>query len=81
MVQWYDILQQRSNISRNITATMRSDSWSNAINSYVMVHLVYSLNLLGNKEARSGMGFGGPGGWGGPGGGGRGGRGGGGRPF
>jgi hypothetical protein len=78
-VQWYDILQQRSNISRAISATMRSDSWTNAINSYVMVHLIYTLNLLGNKEAR-GMGFGGPGGWGGPGGGGRGGRGGG-RPF
>ena len=78
MVQWYDILQQRSNISRSISATMRSDSWTNAINSYVMVHLVYSLNLLGNKEAR-GMGFGGPGGFGGFGGpGGRGGRGGGG---
>ncbi len=83
-VQWYDILQQRSNISRSITATMRSDSWSNAINSYVMVHLIYNLNLLGNKDAR-GQGFGGPGGWGGPGGGNRGGgpggRGGGGRPF
>ena len=83
MVQWYDILQQRSNISRAISATMRSDTWSNAINSYVMVHLTYTLNLLGNKEAR-GMGFGGPGGFGGFGGfggGGRGGRGGGGRPF
>ena len=76
-VQWYDILRQRSNISRAITATTRSDSWTNAINSYVMVHLVYTLNLLGNKDAR-GQGFGGPGGWGGPGGGGPGGRGGGG---
>ena len=83
MVQWYDILRQRSNISRSISATMRSDSWTNAINSYMMVHLVYNLNLLGNKDARAG-GFGGPGpgGFGGPGGG-RGGRGGGpgGRPF
>ena len=82
-VQWYDILQERSNISRAITATMRSDSWSNAINSYVMVHLIYNLNLLGNKDAR-GQGFGGPGGFPGggrPGGGGPGGRGGGGRPF
>ena len=80
-VQWYDILRQRSNISRTISATMRSDSWTNAINSYVMVHLVYTLNLLGNKEARSAMGPQGPnggpqgrGGQGGPGGpGGRGG--------
>ena len=77
-VQWYDILRQRSNISRNISAIMRSDTWTNAINSYVMVHVIYSLNLLGNKEARGQMpsGFGGPGGGRGPGG-----RGGGGRPF
>ena len=63
-VQWYDILRQRSNISRAISATMRSDSWSNAINSYVMVHIIYTLNLLGNKDARA-NGFGGPGGPGG----------------
>ncbi len=83
-VQWYDILQQRSNISRAISATMRSDTYTNAINSYVMVHLIYSLNLMGNKQARGQMGPGGPGGpGGGPGGGGPGGRGGfgGGRPF
>ncbi len=51
-VQWYDILQQRSNISRALTATRRSDTWSNAINSYVMVHAIFNFNLLGNKEAR-----------------------------
>ena len=78
-VQWYDILKQRSNISRAITASMRSDTWSNAINSYVMVHVIYTLNLLGNKEARGMMGPGGfPGGGFGGFGGGRGGRGGGG---
>ena len=87
-VQWYDILKQRSNISRAISATMRSDSWSNAINSYVMVHVIYTLNLLGNREARGAMGpggfpgggFGGPGGPGGRGGGGGGGNRGGGGP-
>ncbi|MCD7720869.1 MAG: TonB-dependent receptor [Prevotellaceae bacterium] len=69
-VQWYDILQQRSNISRAISATMRSDTYTNAINSYFMVHLIYKLNLMGNKEARGMMG---PGMGGGPGGGGFGG--------
>ena len=71
-VQWYDILRQRSNISRAISATMRTDTWTNAINSYVMVHVIYTLNLLGNKEARNAMGPGGApatrGGQGGPGG-------------
>lgn len=76
-VQWYDILRERSNISRAISAFNRSDTWTNAINSYVMVHFIYRLNLMGNKEARAagyGGGYGG-GGFGGPGGG-RGGRGG-----
>lgn len=76
-VQWYDILRQRSSISRSYSATNRSDTWTNAIHSYVMVHLIYRFNLLGNKEARAAgfNGGGGPGGWGG--GGGRGGFGGG----
>ncbi|MDE7378338.1 MAG: outer membrane beta-barrel protein [Paraprevotella sp.] len=62
-IQWYDILRERSNISRSITAMQRSDTWSNAINSYVMVHFIYRLNLMGNKEARGqmrGPGFDGP---------------------
>ena len=67
-LQWYDILKERSNISRALTATQRSDSWNNAINSYLMFHVIYQFNLLGNKEARR-EGFGGPGGPGGPGGG------------
>ena len=71
-VQGYDLLQQRSSISRNISATMRSDSWSNAIHSYFMVTLAYTLNVQGNRDARQGMG-----GWGNWGGGGRGGFGGG----
>ena len=66
-VQWYDILRQRSSISRNYSATNRSDTWTNAIHSYVMVHLIYRFNLMGNKEARA-AGFNGGGGQGGPGG-------------
>ena len=61
-VQWYDILRQRSSINRNYSATNRSDTWTNAIHSYVMVHFIYRFNLLGNKEARqAGFGGGGPG--------------------
>ncbi len=67
-VEWNDILRERSNISRSISATSRTDSWNNAINSYVMVRFIYKLNLMGNREARAEMrgmggGFGpGPGG-------------------
>ncbi|MCR4995367.1 MAG: outer membrane beta-barrel protein [Bacteroidales bacterium] len=72
-LEWYDILGERSNISRMISATQRSDTWSNSIYSYGMFRVTYNLNLMGSREARQGMDF--PGGWGG--GGGRGGRGGG----
>ena len=68
-VQWYDILRQRSNISRTLSALERRDSWTNAINSYVMVHFIYRLNLMGGKEGRAGMPMGpggGPGGHRGP---------------
>ena len=53
--QWFDILGQRSNISRSISATMRSDTETNAINSYAMFHIIYKLNLVGNREARDAM--------------------------
>lgn len=67
--QWFDILGERSNISRNISATMHSDTYTNAIHSYAMFHIIYKLNLVGNKEARAAMGPGGFGpGAGGPGG-------------
>ena len=68
-LQLYDILQQQSNISRSITASMRTDTEYNAINSYGMLHVIYRLNLFGGKAGRQGMGGpGGPGGRGGRGG-------------
>lgn len=83
-LQFYDILQNQSNISRSITAAMQSDSENYAINSYAMLKFTYRLNIMGSKDMRDRMrGMGGPGGFGGPGmggfGGGRGGFGGGGR--
>ena len=66
-LQLYDILQQQSNISRSITAAMRSDTEYNAITSYGMVHVIYRLNLFGGKAGRQGFGMG-PGGRGGRGG-------------
>ena len=68
-LQLYDILHQQSNISRSITASMRSDTEYNAITSYGMVHVIYRLNLFGGKAGRQGMGMGPGGGRGGRGGG------------
>lgn len=87
-IQCFDLLHEQSNISRTINATMRSDSWSNAINSYVMVHFIYRFSIFAGSSGRisggpsggdapSGEGGGGMsgerGGGGGPGGGGGGG--------
>ena len=55
MLQFYDLLQRQSNISRSITASMRSDTEYNSINSYAMLHVNYKLNLFGTKESRRGM--------------------------
>lgn len=68
-LQWYDILQKQSNISRTINAQMRSDSWNNAINAYFMVHLIYKLTIFPSGKSESdlfkgrdgGHGFGGRG--------------------
>ena len=67
MLQFYDLLRQQSTFSRAISATSRTDTEYNAINSYAMLHVVYRLNLFGGKEARKSA-SGGPGGPGGPGG-------------
>ena len=64
MLQFYDILRQQSTFSRAISATSRTDTEYNAVNSYAMLHVVYRLNLFGGKQARQG----GPDGPGGPGG-------------
>jgi len=89
-LQFNDILNQKSSFSRSISATQRSDTYYNSINSYVMLHVIYRLNSFGGKEGRKAMrggnsgerkGRGGEGGFGGGnfGGGSRGGRSGGGR--
>ena len=55
MLQFYDILHEMSNFSRNINAMRRSDTSYNSINSYAMLHVVYRMNLFGSREARRGM--------------------------
>lgn len=52
MLQFYDVLQKQSTFSRTINSMRRSDTEYNAINSYVMLHAVYKLNLFGGKNAR-----------------------------
>jgi hypothetical protein len=64
-IQFYDILQNLSNYTRTISAMQRSDMEYNTINSYIMLHIIYRLNIFG----RGGQGGFGPGRGGFPGGG------------
>ena len=50
-LEWNDILQNRSNISRTLTAMQSSDSEYNSIYSYGMIHIIYKLNIFGGKNA------------------------------
>ena len=71
-LEFYDILQQQSNITRSLTASGRSVYEYNSINSYCMLHFIYRLNIFGGKRSgkrpevggpgfgRRGPGFGGP---------------------
>lgn len=63
-LQFYDILKNQSTLSRQISATGRTDSEYNNINSYVMLHAIFRINKFGGKGNKGGMG--GPGGPGGP---------------
>ena len=51
----YDILKQRTNISRSLTADMRSVSEYNGVTNYCMLRFSYRLNIFGSKEARGNM--------------------------
>lgn len=48
-LNFYDLLGQQSNYERWISATGRSDTRYNSINSYAMLHVRYRLNLFGGK--------------------------------
>lgn len=49
-IQMFDILKQRSNLSRSISASMRTDTEYNDISNFFMVHFVYKLNTFGGRK-------------------------------
>lgn len=48
-LRWNDILQQRDMVSRNISATSRTDSDSERVTSYVMLSFTYRFNVFGGR--------------------------------
>lgn len=78
-IKVYDILQQKSNLSRNVSASYIDDTQYNSLTRYCMITFTYKFNTFGSgkqPQDRNFRGFGpggpghGPGGPGGPGGGG-----------
>lgn len=50
--QYFDILNDESNVNRNVTATSRTDTRNNSVHSYFMVHLILKVNVFGDRETR-----------------------------
>ena len=48
-LNFYDLLRQQSNYERWVNASGRNDTRYNSINSYVMLHVRYRLNMFGGK--------------------------------
>lgn len=48
-VTWHDILAQRDDVSRNVSATSRTDRRSQLLSNYVMMHFAYRFNFFGGK--------------------------------
>ena len=62
-LQFYDILNRQSNLTRTINENMRSDTEYNSVHQYAMLHVIYRLNVFGGRQGGRGRGgFGGPGG-------------------
>ena len=71
-IQYYDILNDESNVTRSVSTTGRTDTKNNNLHSYIMVHLILRANVFGTRAARREMrqesrammngGMGGPGG-------------------
>ncbi len=51
----YDILQQKSNISRRATANYITDTTTNTLTSYFIVHFVYRFNIYKNGANQNDM--------------------------
>lgn len=64
----YDLLNQRSNISRTITANYIDDTMINDLTRYFMLTVSYKFNTFGKGNMPTDRNMGGPGGPGGPGG-------------
>ena len=54
-IQYYDILNDESNVSHNVSTTGRTDTRNTSIHSYIMLHFILRVNVFGTHAARKEM--------------------------
>ena len=54
-IQYYDILNDETNVTRSVSTTGRTDTKNNNIHSYIMVHFILRANVFGTRAARQQM--------------------------
>lgn len=54
-IQYYDILNDETNVTRSVSTTGRTDTKNNDIHSYIMVHFILRANVFGTRAARQEM--------------------------
>ena len=54
-LQYYDILNDESNVNRTVSTTGRTDTKNNNIHSYIMLHFILRVNVFGTRAARQEM--------------------------
>ena len=54
-LQYYDILNDESNVTRSVSTTGRTDTKNNNIHSYIMLHFILRVNVFGTRAARQEM--------------------------
>lgn len=54
-VQYFDILNDESNINRTVSTTGRTDTKNNSVHSYIMAHLIVRASLFGSRKDQMAM--------------------------
>ena len=54
-IQYYDILNDETNVNRTVTTTGRTDTKNNSVHSYIMAHLILRANVFGSRADRREM--------------------------
>ena len=54
-INFYDILNQQSDVNRSMSATSRTDTYNTSIHTYFMANFSYRIQVFGDKEARQNL--------------------------